>query len=110
MRLLSLLLAVACAEAAVEPAGPPPCGSLERGLNTLVPGPGRDGFDADLAEKARRHDRVFIAVHSRATGLNADFRIDDPSARQTLIDFARGEGVELAGIESLGVWEKSAGL
>src|SRR5688572_27374355 len=109
MRLILIVLSVACGEEALE-SGPPPCGSLERSVHALVPGPGRDGFDAELADKARRHDRMFAAVHSRATGLNADFRLEDPTARQRLIDFAAGDGFELEEIEALGVWEKSAGL
>jgi hypothetical protein len=105
-----IVIAILVAACGAEPVGPPPCGSLERGLATLVPGPGRAGFDADLAAKALRHDRMFAAVHSHATGLNADFRLNDESARAALIDFAAGEAFELESVESLGVWEKSAGL
>ena len=121
MRRIGLLLmglgAVSCG-GAEAPEGPPPCGSLENGLVTLIPGPGAAGYDEALAAAARRHDRLFVALISRATGLNADFQVtsDDPAARSQIErfvteddgwDFEAATGVAP---EALGVWHKSAGL
>lgn len=117
---LPLLLVTLSAACGGEdgPAGPPPCGSLENGLVTLIPGPGQAGHDAALAAEARRHDRLFVALISRATGLNADFQVtgNDPAARAQVERFVAeddGWDFEVAtGVapESLGVWQKSAGL
>ncbi|MCB9647131.1 MAG: hypothetical protein H6730_11125 [Deltaproteobacteria bacterium] len=113
---LCLGLVAACGEG--TPAGPPPCGSFENGLVTLIPGPGQAGYDEALADAARKHDRLFVALFSRATGLNADFQVtdNDPAARAQVTRFVTeddGWDFEAAvGVtpESLGVWQKSAGL
>jgi hypothetical protein len=104
-------LALACARSE----GPPPCGSLERKTQALIPGPGRPGHDAELAAKADRHDRMFAAVHSRATGLDADFSFDPGTDRAVFTTFLSGEGTDFEAvtgvpIEALGRWETSVGL
>ncbi len=98
-------------------AGPPPCGSNENGLSTLIPGPGSSDFDEALAARARRHDRLFHAVFAQRTGLNADYSFNgSPEQRALFESFLRDDdGYEfeaatgVAPLE-LGVWHKSAGL
>lgn len=107
---------VACSGAS-DP-GPPPCGSFENARLSVIPGPGQAGYDEALAAQARAHDRLFVAVISRATGLNADFALNEntPEARAHFERFVNqddGWDFEAAtGVapESLGRWQKSAGL
>lgn len=110
-----LLALVGCGDDG--PSGPPPCGSLENGLRTVIPGPGQAGYDEALAASARAHDRLFVAVYSRATGLNADYSLNQntPEARAHFETFVQGEGWDFEAVtgakpEDLGVWHKTAGL
>ncbi len=43
--------------------------------STLIPGPGEDGYDAQLEATARMRDRQFHVFHTLPTGLNAEVRI-----------------------------------
>ncbi len=117
MRSLPILTLLAACSGS-DPKGPPPCGSNQNALRTLIPGPGQAGYDEALAAQARTHDRLFSAVISRSTGLNADFQLSDnsPEARAHFErfvndddgwDFEAATGVKP---EALGHWNKSAGL
>lgn len=108
---------VACSSGGADAPGPPPCGQPITSRHTLIPGPGQAGHDPELAAKAHRHDRLFAAIHSRATGLNADVRVVDSSTagRAIFRDFAATEGWDFEAtmgvpLEPLVVWQKSAGL
>ncbi len=111
-----LLISPACSS--TEDTGPPPCGSEQSDLRTVIPGPGQAGYDAELAAAARRHDRLFVAVFSRATGMNADYSLSEntPEARAYFTKFVQdddGWDFEAAtGVspQSLGVWHDSVGL
>lgn len=46
--------------------------------SSLVPGPGDPGYDAALAEKARRFGRQLHAIHTLPTGFGMDAKITDP--------------------------------
>lgn len=113
---LVLVAFAACAPPAMKPAGPPPCGSNENALRTLIAGPGQEGFDATLAAAARLHDRQFHALNAFSTGLNAEFIVADPLARAHIEGFlttSDGFDFEAATGRSpttLGTWTKSAGL
>lgn len=110
-------LALGCSGSSDEPAGPPPCGSMAGALTTVVPGPGQPGYDAALDAAARQHDRLFAAVFSHATGLNADYRLVDntPENKAKFEAFVASDGWDFEAVtgeapEALGVWGKSAGL
>lgn len=92
-------LALACGDASetTDPGpadpGPPPfdppaCGSLEYAWRGLIPGPGEDGFDAELEAKARRIERSWQTFNANAMGLNTDVTValantDDRAAIET---------------------------
>ncbi len=70
------------------PFDPPACGSLDYSWRGLIPGPGEEGFDADLEAKARRIDRSWQTFNASAMGLNTDVTVsltntDDRSAIET---------------------------
>ena len=118
-RSLALFLGLAAACGGEQtPAGPPPCGSFENGLVTLIPGPGQAGYDEALAAAARKHDRLFVALFARATGLSADFQLTGNVGRKKvhLERFVQdGDGWDLeaatgARPQAFGAWQKSAGL
>jgi len=86
--------------------------------NSLIPGPGQAGHDAELAEKARRMDRVFHAFHTRNTGLNTELNlVDDDGTARALIqqwvdeddgwDFEGWSGVPVTDV--VASWAKVAG-
>src|SRR6188508_3662079 len=52
----------------------------------LIPGPGEDGFDAALEEKARAYDRQFHTF-SAPWGLSLDALIPDPGDRELVAGF-----------------------
>ena len=65
---------------------PPACGN-PTGWPGLIPGPGDDGFDADLAANSRRLERQFQALNAYGTALNADTGIVGEEARATIAEF-----------------------
>lgn len=94
------LAPAAPAEAAAPPptatAAPPtspadaaaPCVPSTGTWQSLVAGPGQTGYDAALAAKVARYDRLHDAVVTRATGLAASIEVDaDPTLRQKLETF-----------------------
>lgn len=82
----------------------------------LLPGPCEPGYDADLAAKARRHDRVWRAFNAAAMGVNTDVAVAAPEDRATVEAFAASDGWDLgasAGKEALSLitrQDKVAGL
>ncbi|GMV40949.1 MAG: hypothetical protein AMXMBFR64_26650 [Myxococcales bacterium] len=58
----------------------------------LLPGPCEPGYDADLAAKARRHDRVWRAFNAAAMGVNTDVAVAGPEDRATVEAFATSGG------------------
>jgi hypothetical protein len=54
---------------------PPSCGDGPADRESLIPGPGQEGFDADLYAKAERFDRQFHALSAQPTGVNADLSV-----------------------------------
>jgi hypothetical protein len=54
------------------PFNPPACGSNVALFKGLVPGPGQDGYDADLEAKANKFERVWQAFNATAMHLNTD--------------------------------------
>lgn len=97
-----------------EPAGPPPCGSLQYNYQTLIPGPAEASFDEFLDLKARKLDRVFHAINAHATGLNADVtvRLSDSKNRAAIDAFVQSsDAYEFADTSTaVASFEKSAGL
>ncbi len=98
----------------------PGCGSGQYSGAFLIPGPGEEGFDAELAAKARRHDRSFHTFHAATMGLNADINVDpDDTVNRDLIyrflheddswDFESFSG-GLTAEDVIRDWEKIAGL
>jgi hypothetical protein len=93
------------------------CGTGPTDRSSLIAGPAQEGFDAELAAKARRFDRVFHAFHTRGTGLNADLElVDSPEARDLVQawvaeddgwDFEAWAGVPTT--EVVASWGKVAG-
>ncbi len=73
----------ACVPEATTP-GTCDSGPIDR--QSLIPGPGQTGFDADLDAKARRIDRVFHTFHTRGTGLNTELTVVDSEEARTLIE------------------------
>ena len=79
----------------------PACGEDECGCKktyqyswqALIPGPGEDGHDADLARVARRRDRQYHVFHVLPTGVNAEISIDTSKTaeRQAVVDFLNNE-------------------
>ncbi len=65
--------------------------SNEYNWQGLIPGPGEDGFDAELAAVARQRDRQFHVFHALPTGANAEISIsrDKVDERQAIEDFLR---------------------
>lgn len=76
------------ADAATRPApvavDPPACGAATA-RDSVIPGPQDDGYDAALAEKARRFDRVFHAVVAWPMGLNTEVQIADDHPGRAVI-------------------------
>ena len=68
--------------------------TYEYDWQALIPGPGEEGYDADLAEVARIRDRQFHVFHTLPTGLNAEMSIsrDKTYKRQALIEFLQPGG------------------
>lgn len=69
-----------------------------------------------LASKADRFERVFHAFHTKGTGLNADLRVTDESARVAIEAFANSDEPLAQALEALNVddliadFGKAAGL
>ena len=70
---------------------PGTCGSHLYAFQTLVPGPGQAGYDADLDALATRYERVFHTFNAAATGLNTDVSVPltDPADHAAIEHFAR---------------------
>ena len=70
---------------------PGTCGSHLYAFQTLVPGPGQAGYDADLDALATRYERVFHTFNAAATGLNTDVSVPltDPADHAAIEQFAR---------------------
>jgi hypothetical protein len=90
--------ALACGSSGGQP------GLYEYDWQALIPGPGEDGFDADLAAVARMRDRQFHVFHALPTGLNAEISIDraKTTERQAIEDFLRqDDGWDFEGFSGL---------
>jgi hypothetical protein len=75
-------------EAPVSPAAPAACVPSAGAWQSLVAGPGQTGYDAELAAKVARYDRLHEAVITRATGLAASVALRaDPVMRKKLDAF-----------------------
>jgi hypothetical protein len=57
----------------------------------MIPGPGEEGYDSDLALKAERYDRQFTVFNSLAAGVNADVSVplDNKQDRALIESFLR---------------------
>jgi len=68
---------------------PPPCGQPSTEWLGLVPGPGQDGYDADLEAKAVRIERAHQIFVSAGIGVNKDISIALANAedRDAVTDF-----------------------
>ncbi|MBW2699563.1 MAG: hypothetical protein JRF33_01980 [Deltaproteobacteria bacterium] len=84
----------------------------------MLPGPGEAGFDAELAEVARKRDRQFHVFHTLPTGLNAEISIsaDKEAERAAIVkwldedqgwDFEASSGLSVS--EAVDGWWKVAG-
>jgi hypothetical protein len=71
------------------PFDPPECGSLAYDWRSLVPGPGQEGFDADLEAKATRIEKQFQTFNAAAMGVNTDVSValDRTEDRTAIEDF-----------------------
>jgi hypothetical protein len=58
-------------------------------IQYLLPGPGQDGYDADLEEKAERYDRSHLIFSCVGQGINADLVVstDQPEHRELIESF-----------------------
>jgi hypothetical protein len=65
----------------------------EYSWQALIPGPGEEGYDEDLAAVARRRDRQYHVFHVLPTGVNAEISIDTSKTaeRQAIVDFLDNE-------------------
>ncbi len=68
---------------------PPACGNTPIEWNGLIPGPGQDGFDADLEAKATRIERAHQIFVTAGLDVNKDISISLENAddRQSVTDF-----------------------
>lgn len=129
------LLGVACAASPVAPdapadtdaarvvtcplpeVAPPACGSGPVARGGWLPGPADPGYDDDLAQAARRHDRVFTALIAHPTGVNAEAQValDAADARAAIDAFVAGDGWDFAAAtgrspqDTVTLWTKVAG-
>ena len=98
----------------------PACGSGTYDGNYLLPGPGEENYDGDLALLARRYDRVFHAIVAPAHGVNCDVSMAvDATAHRELVqrfateddgwDFAAFSGGQ-SGMDMVDAYHKVAGL
>ena len=80
-----VLMLPACGEEEKEP--------YEYSWQALIPGPGEEGHDADLAAVARRRDRQYHVFHVLPTGVNAEISIatSKTAERQAIVDFLNNE-------------------
>ena len=102
---------------------PPPaavgrCGAGPVARGSLIPGPADPGHDAALADKVRRFDRVFHAVHTRGTGLSTEVSLaGDSAASKARLEawLAEDDGWDFEALsggpvtEVVGAWSKVAG-
>lgn len=97
----------------------PKCGSGEYSKKYLIPGPGEEGYDDELAKKIRKHDRVFSVFNASAMNANTEAFVDitKPENKQAIKDFIEkddgwdfekysGKKVE----DVISGWAKTAGL
>jgi hypothetical protein len=96
---------------------PPACGTGPRARGALIAGEGDGGYDATLAAKARRHDRLFRALFSAQTGVNSELTVplEDADARAAIDAFVAGDGWDFEAVtgrsvtDTVGMWTKVAG-
>ena len=97
---------------------PPACGT-GGDWPGLIPAPGEDGHDAELAAKARRIERQFHAFNALGTGVNADLgvspdEVDDREMIRAFLqdgdawDFEAWSG-GIPATDVIGSWAKVAG-
>lgn len=99
----------ACSGSEDEGFSPPECGSNVGRPGALL------AENPDLDALADRHDRLWHAVHAHATGLNADFTLNERSDVDVLTQFVESGEHDFAAVTGkdpaeLGVWHKTAGL
>lgn len=98
----------------------PKCGSGGYDGKYLLPGPAEDGYDEDLALKARRYDRQFRVFNAAPMALSVDATapVDDEESRALIERFVNEDDgwdfEEFSGGKSIhdvvGGWQKAAGL
>ncbi len=111
------VLAVLLAQLGCGSSGKQP-GPYEYDWRAFIPGPGEDGFDAELAAVARQRDRQFHVFHTLPTGLNAEISLSpDRQAERAAIegflreddgwDFEAYSGMSV--VDAVDAWWKVAG-
>lgn len=95
---------------------PPECGSGDYDWQGLLRGPGGEGYDAELAAKARRIDRQAYTFSTAAMGVSLESKVSSEENRADVKDFLQNSDswdfeshAGRPALEAIESWEKTAG-